>query len=585
MKKIAVLNLLIVFITLLYGQDMSYSKPGWNFYQELPDPSTADLSIWSVLKNDVYVSFVSDNVRYPKSNVPDVPVLTSWNGTSWKGERIHTQILVWTKKDIPGLTIDVKDLTGTKGNRISKKDIKASFVRYVMTDELGRGCDHRKSTDYDSSLVEDPIDIIDVIPVKANTVQPVWLSIQVPSGIPAGKYTGTMTVNASKKYELNISVEVLNHILPPPSQWKYDLDLWQYPAPIARIHDVKLWSDEHFKLMRPYYTALANAGQKVITTNIIDQPWGNTHVYFDDPTLISWVRKKDGSWSFDYTLFDRYVSFVMSCGITRRINCYTMVTWDMSFTYFDESTGKKESIKAKPGSREYTDFWSPMLKDFTKHLKAKGWFDITSIAMDERPLESMRAVIDLLKQVDPGWKIALAADSYHPEIGNDIYDYSIASYLKYEDDLLIKRKAEGKPTTYYTACKEKFNGAYTFSPPAENTWLGWHSAAKGYTGYLFWAYNTWVKSPLLDSRFRSWPAGTCYQFYPGPRSSIRFEKLIEGIQDFENIRILKEQFFKEGNKECLRELEETLSWFDFSKLETDTADEMVVRAKTLINKY
>jgi hypothetical protein len=162
--------------------------------------------------------------------------------------------------------------------------------------------------------------------------------------------------------------------------------------------------------MKPYYTALAEAGQKVISTNIIEQPWGNTHVYFDDPTVIKWVKKKDGKWNYDFSMFDRYVSFVMSCGINKRINCYTMVTWDMAFIYFDEATGKNASIKVKPGTQEYTDFWSPMLKSFTKHLKDKGWFGITSIAMDERPLESMRAVIDLLKQIDPGWKIALAAD-------------------------------------------------------------------------------------------------------------------------------------------------------------------------------
>ena len=48
----------------------------------------------------------------------------------------------------------------------------------------------------DSSLVEDPIDIIDKLPVQANTVQPIWLSVKVPADIPAGKYTGTVIVNA-----------------------------------------------------------------------------------------------------------------------------------------------------------------------------------------------------------------------------------------------------------------------------------------------------------------------------------------------------------------------------------------------------
>jgi hypothetical protein len=90
---------------------------------------------------------------------------------------------------------------------------------------------------------------------------------------------------------------------------------------------------------------------------------------------------------------------------------------------------------------------------------------------------------------------------------------------------------------------------------------------------------------LLDSRFRSWPAGTCYQFYPGPRTSIRFEKLIEGIQDFEKIRILKEKFIKEGNKKDLKELEQMLSLFEFSSLDKTPAADMIVKGKEFLNRY
>ncbi len=140
----------------------------------------------------------------------------------------------------------------------------------------------------------------------------------------------------------------------------------------------------------------------------------------------------------------------------------------------------------------------------------------------------------------------------------DIYDHSLASYLKFDADLMIKRKMLGMPTTFYTACPEKYPNGYTSSPPAENAWLGWYAAAKGYTGYLFWAYNTWVANPLLDSRWRRYPAGELFQFYPGPRTSIRFEKLIEGIQDFEKIRILKENFKKEGKEEKIKELDKML---------------------------
>jgi hypothetical protein len=197
----------------------------------------------------------------------------------------------------------------------------------------------------------------------------------------------------------------------------------------------------------------------------------------------------------------------------------------------------------------------------------------------------MQAIIALLKEIDPHWKIALAGDSYHPEIENDIYDWCLASYLKIDESVLIQRKAEGKPTTYYTACPEKYPNGHTASPPAENAFLGWHAAAKGYTGYLFWAFNTWVANPLQDSRWKRYPAGDLFQFYPGPRTSIRFEKLIEGIQDFEKIRILREQFAKNGNEEGLLELNRALSLIKIEELDKVPAAEMVENAKAILNKY
>lgn len=584
MKSIAIALLFLLGFNMLSAQDLSFSRPGKKCYKEMDNPATPDLKEWSALKKPVNVSFASDNIRYPKEKVPTVELAGTWKPTAWKGEKIHTQILVWSKTPVKSLRWQTSDLRGPGGAVLRKEHITAAFVRYVMSDEFEGGCSHQNKV-YDSSLVADPIDIVDQLPMEANTVRPIWLTIRVPAELPAGVYNGKVTVIADKPYALNISLNILDHTLPPPSEWSYDLDLWQYADPIAKMHDVSLWSEEHFELMRPYFTTLAAAGQKVLTANIIEQPWGLTHVHFDDPSLIKWTKRKDGSWNYDFSLFDRYVSFVMSCGINKRINCYTMITWDGSYIFYDESKGENSTIVLKPGTDDFNAFWSPMLREFTQHLKSKGWFDIAAIAMDERPIESMKGVIALLKQIDPAWKIALAADEYHSEFGEDIYDYSIASYLNYDAEVLQQRKALRKPTTYYTACVEEHPGPYTFSPPAENAWLGWFAAAKGYTGYLFWAYNTWVKNPLQDARWRRYPSGTLFQFYPGPRTSIRFEKLIEGIQDFEKIRILKEQFAAKNEKEKLAKLNEVLAAFEIKNLETVPAAQMIRDAKLTLNQF
>ena len=572
----------VMLYAMLFAQDMSYSSEGNNYFTERAMPVTKPGEEWKTLRQPVMVSFANSNTRYAKEKVPLKNVQESWSTTAWKGEKVHTQLLVWTNQPVEQLTCTLSPLVNAKGKTIPSADIKAGFVRYVITDEFAGGCGYRKPADFDSSLAEDAIDIISAIPVKANTVQPIWLSIKIPQDAAPGNYKGSISVKADKRYTLHYTVKVIDRTLPSPDKWVFDLDLWQHPAAIARVHDVPLWSDKHFELMKPYYTLLAGAGQKNITASIMDEPWGH-QTYDDFPGLIKWTKRKDGSWTYDYSLFDKYISFVMSCGINKRINCYTMVPWALSFRYFDEAAGKDTTLKAPIGSADYTTHWTGMLKDFTQHLKNKGWFDITTIAMDERPMKDMQVVIALLKSIDAGWKIALAGN-YHPEIEKDIFDYCLASNQQFDEAILKERIAKGKPSTYYTCCVEPYPNGFTFSPPAEHVWIGWYAAAKGFTGYLRWAYNSWVADPLRDSRFRSWPAGDTYQVYPGPRTSIRFEKLIEGIQDFEKIKLLQKAFTAKGDTQSLKKLDEVLQQFSIEKLKTIPADEMVQQAKKILNE-
>jgi hypothetical protein len=431
--------------------------------------------------------------------------------------------------------------------------------------------------------VTDPIEPISYGSVNANQAQPVWISVKVPASIPAGTYTGKITVQTSQATELQVAITVSNRILPLPADWHFALDLWQHPAAIARVHQVPLWSMAHYAVMRPYYTLLAEAGQKYITTSIIDEPW-NHQTYDDFPSLIRWIKQKDGSWRYDYSLFDQYVEFVMSCGINKGINCYSMVPWKVSFRYYDEALGTDTTLVAAIGSEAYNQHWGRMLKDFTAHLKTKGWFGITRIAMDERPMKDMQAVIALLRSIDNNWKVALAGE-YHPEIERDIFDYCVASKFQFTPAALQERNASGKFSTYYTCCVEAKPNIFTFSPPAEASWLGWYAAAAGFNGYLRWAFNSWVKDPVQDSRFRAWPAGDTYQIYPGPWTSQRFEKLIEGIQDFEKIRILREEFTSKGNSEKLAALNRLLSGFTISALDKKSAEAMLAEAGPVLNKF
>ncbi|KAA6314150.1 hypothetical protein EZS27_035188, partial [termite gut metagenome] len=202
----------------------------------------------------------------------------------------------------------------------------------------------------------------------------------------------------------------------------------------------------------------------------------------------------------------------------------------------------------------------------------------------ERSLASMMETIKLIRSIDSEFKISLAGN-YHPEIEKELYDLCIAFGYTYPVEVKADREKTGKISTVYTCCAEARPNTFTFSPPAEVAWIGWHARAANYDGYLRWAYNSWTIDPLRDSRFRTWAAGDCYLVYPGVRSSIRMERLIEGIQDYEKCRILKEEFIQKGEKAKWNKLNELISQFTVEELVRQGADKMVQHARKELNTY
>ena len=532
----------------------------------------------------------SIDVRYPRSAMPQLskksPLLRAW-----RGERVSAQAVLATPVDLDDVTFEVSDLRCGK-NVIPASAVRKYFVRYVLTETYG----NRK----DSFLMADRLDPVETTKVEAGTVQPVWLDIHVPADAKPGTYRGTVKISPlptstegeNKKspftgdlegLSLPLVLEVADRTLPPPSEWSFHLDLWQNPYAVARYYDVPLWSQQHFDLMRPTMELLAKAGQKVITCSVISRPWnGQTHDPFE--SMIGKMKQLDGTWKYDYTVFDRWVEFMMSCGITEQIDCYTLVPWHYQFDYYDCATNSVRHIACKPGEQKYHDFIVPFLKDLSRHLRQKGWFERTHIAMDERPKDQMEAAWRTIQDADPEFKIEGAANySVDSEAADRVDDISVAfQYDLLKKEALERRKAKGQKITFYTCCGPDRPNTFTFSPPAESAYLGWHALACGYDGYLRWAYNSWTENPCHDSRYprQGWYSGDCYLVYPGG-SSIRFERLVEGIQAYEKARLLRPSLNLKGAKD----LDEMLRYFAPNTYDSnkDAAD-LLRRANDLLWK-
>ena len=561
-------------------------------FTELPDHEAPIAESWQGIKN-IQAAWGTSDVRYAWHSLPDAKTLKHTETlTAWRGERVSTQAIIYSAKATDSLTVQFTPLKNGR-HILPSEALKPSFVRYVKTDAWstpdgrGAGCGYRTDhTLYDSTMVADMIDPhATALPLEAMSTRSVWVSCQVPSDAIPGTYSGALCIKEGKRIvaKLPICIKVIDRTLPHPENWQFHLDLWQNPFAEARYYNTPLWSDAHLAAMRHSMEMLAAAGQKVITASIMHKPWnGQTEDHFD--SMVTWTKKLDGTWEFGFDVFDRWIEFMMSCGINKQINCFSMIPWALSFPYYDVATNRMQVLRAAPGDAAYEDMWVAMLKAFSRHLREKGWFGITTIAMDERPMHAMQKAMAVIRKADPEFKVSLAGN-WHPEIEADLYDYCIAldQAELLPQNVFTRRKAEGKKTTIYTCCSTHKPNTFTFSIPSEGAWYGFYVAGTEYDGYLRWAYNSWVKNPLHDTRFRQWPAGDTYMIYPYGRSSVRFEKLIEGIQAYEKVRILREEFSETNDSSKLAELESLLKKFDFNSQYTEDFPSLIREGQKGLN--
>ncbi len=442
---------------------------------------------------------------------------------AWRGERCSTQLAV--QPNGPARQLRVSCAGFSNGEQTIPATV--SMIRYTMA--------HGTPT-------ADIIGTETSCNSPAGVIRGIWVQIDVPHDAAPGIYQGNVVVTAEGCAETmqKIILHVGEETLPTPDKWKIHLDLWQYPYSVARWHDVGPWSPEHFALLRPLMQRLAAAGQKCITTTVLDEAW-NGQTYDAYPSMVRWTRGRDGKMRYDYSALDAWVSFMHDeIGIRGQISCYTMIPWHLKVRFFDESTGRYDSIKAIPGTPEYAELWAPFLKDFHAHMQQKGWAEKTCISIDERPDAYVRAARELLKANAPSFRIASAVDK-PSALTREVY--YISPVLTHAGsalgELLQERRKSGKITTFYVCLHPLKPNTFTFSPPAEAEWLGFFAAANQLDGFLRWAYNAWNRNPFESTDFVKWPSGDCFLVYPGNRSSIRFERLRDGIENYEKIQLLR----------------------------------------------
>ncbi len=509
-------------------------------YDEPRVGTAPDETAWAATAPGLNFSWAPRDTRFSLHKVPDIKTTDSTSVTVWKGERANLLAVVYSNTAQGKLTLSATALQ-REGTSAVAGAVSARFVNYIVTDDYASCGDHDMT--YSQWLVPDVIDQDKPHDVPAMETRPVWCTVETPRDMASGSYTTSIEATDAQGTvagRLKLTVNVVDRLLPETGKQKFHLDLWQQPYAVSRYYGTGQWTDEHLEALRPYLKALARAGQCTVSTILFYEPWGKqSHDKFEP--MVETVKTADGAWKYDYTVFDKYVELCDECGINRQINCFSMVPWDMSFRYKDEATGSYKYLTTSTSASQYKELWNSFLTSFKAHLKEKGWFEKTNIAMDERGESDMLNAYAIASA--QGFSMALAGN-YHSSLCDKLQDYSVAlgQASQFTDEQMQQRKQNNRVTTFYTSCSNPEPNIFTHSQTAEAAYLPLHAAACGIDGFLHWSFINWDEHPLTDSRFRMFEAGDTYCYYPGNRPSVRFERLIEGIQQYEKVQIMKDQY-------------------------------------------
>ncbi len=535
-------------------------------------------------------SFESKFKRYTRHESFRGAQTQHWDAVAWKGERIHKQIVLWSSINHDRLEYSIGAFKNVDNKEIgiASDHISLRFPSYVKGDIAPKSCSTvveghnfdsiRPYIDVADALIETP-----VTRITAKDPVRLWLTINIPGHLPGGNYEGTVVVSQNKKElkTFRVSIEVLEYQLPEPKDWKFHLDIWQWPLNVLKFHNfseeqkVKAWSKEHFELLQPFYKVLADMGQKVICTQLNEKV----------SPLVKWIKHSDGTWTFDFKDFDSYVLHMRKWGIGKQISCHSMLgSKKNDLPYYKDNTLKETRLKT--WSPEYNDLWVQFLEAFKRHLIQKGWFENTVLYFDEFREENMNRVLNFIQELDPDWKLGMAYGHVQSKRTMDILEDG-SGILGVTNNSGRKDKIN----TFYTSCTEAIPNNY-ITPKnnvAEMAWMPWHTAREGLDGYLRWAFDLWTKDDPFDTRDGAFTSGDFSMIYRSqngkgmrPVMGIRTEMLREGIQDYEKIRILRSQFLKNKDHMNMEHLERILSKFSassgvYARMLVEEAQELLVK--------
>ena len=552
MKKQIIMNIAII-ATLLWGSAVKAQTGALDSGSS--NAESFDLKVWAVQAEQK----VRPDDRPENNNLvwsdSDKKITIAGAGN----EHVPFQVVISTNisgsprhiKTPDGFFIEISDLASATGGKISKENIRFYLEHYIVISAVSSPVG---ATGYWPDALA-PIQVPFGMGAQYDVVKnrPVWVDIIVPKDAKGGKYTGAITVTQHEKIIETISVElnVYNFSLPDETPLITYMNISR--GQIAGFYKKPANSEEIEKLTQVYYDKLYEGRM---------EPWFNDML---DPE----AELKDGKVVLKFN-HERYL-YYMNKLKTKRV-------------LFEAFPGRlRRQITAAPFTPEYNAIVKSYLSQVEAYFTKNGWHDrlVFNSPIDEpnsvEEFENTRKWATLVRESTSGVPFLVTRTPVPPKgrpewgtLRGYVNNYSIHGNHLNDPDIkrvIKEEKAKGGEMTWYVSCDQIYPQPNYFidAPPLDLVMLPWITARYDMDGILYWAINHWSQTVNPWSNPNTFLSGVlCSEgwelngegslWYPGdyvrrftgqpdvegPVSSIRFELLREGIEDYVYLSMLKQ---------------------------------------------
>ncbi|MER3499983.1 MAG: hypothetical protein C4295_00645 [Candidatus Fervidibacterota bacterium] len=474
-----------------------------------------------------------------------------------RGEYEPAQVVLRAKAPNTVLqSVSISDLQGAK-THISASQVRLFEVATVRvehpSDSLGAPGDY-----------PDPLPpLVTPLPLPTDANQAIWILVHVPHSAQAGTYAGSITLRTNRGVlKVSLKVRVFDFALPSKvhlrSGFGIDAGL------IERYHHLQ--TDEQKRTVWDLY--MRSFAEHRLAPYVF-YAYNPIHVRFEGEGANKRVI-------VDFSDFDKAGQrYLDELGF----NAFLLPIQGMGGgTFYERYEGEFGGFKA--GTPEYERLFGDYLHQIETHLREKGWLEKAYVYWFDEPeprdYDFVIAGMQRIRRHAPGIRRLLTEQPEPPLYGHvDIWCGLTPEWTK---ERVAERRRAGEEVWWYicTGPRAPYIGLFIEHPAVELRLWAWQSWQYGVQGILIWQTNYWTSPTAFPNSLQNpWedpmsyvtgygvPAGT-KQFwgngdgrflYPPrrdpnqahppaiqpPISSIRWENLRDGVEDYEYFALLQAQ--------------------------------------------